>query len=230
MIFLIMIITGLILWWPKRWKMMKQRISVKWSARRKRLNWDLHAVGGFYVTGLTWAYKWFNNAIFLAFDGKPYKKMEAPLNKVRQPIAAGFYDQLYRQANERLPYKGEVNFILPEKDSVAVTVSKENYEASISNVVDVLYFEKGTGQLLQDRLYKNASMGWKVRRIVYPIHTGQIYGLPTKIIAFISCLVGVSLPITGLCIWLGRKKKSAKAVKKEPLPVSAKMPQQAVVV
>lgn len=238
-IFLIMIITGIVLWWPKRWKMLKQRLSVKWSASRKRLNWDLHAVGGFYMhlvlfaialTGLTWAYKWFNNGIFLVFDGKPYKKFEPPLNKVQQPIKAGFYEGLYQQANRQLPYKGELSFIINEKDSFAITVNKENHEASMSNIVDVLYYERGTGRLLKERLYKNESLGWKARRIVYPIHTGQIYGLPTKIIAFIACLIAASLPITGLYIWLGRKKKAAKAAIKKPLPVAAEKAGAAVVV
>jgi uncharacterized iron-regulated membrane protein len=238
MIFVFMILTGLVLWWPKRWRTMKQRMAIKWSASRKRLNWDMHAVGGFYVhlvlfaialTGLTWAYKWFNNSIFLVFDGKPFKKMEAPANKVQQPILAGYYENLYREANERLNYKGKMTILIPEQDSLSVTISKENYDASVSNVTDMLYYEKGTGRLLQDRLYKNASTGMKVRRIVYPIHTGQIYGLPTKIIAFIACLVAVSLPITGLYIWLGRKKKSAKPAKEKLQPVSVEVPQSAVV-
>lgn len=231
-IFLLLILTGLVLWWPKRRKALKQRMKVKWNAAAKRLNWDLHAVGGFYVhlviftialTGLTWSYKWFNNGIFLLFDGKPMKKNEAPVNTVSQPMAAGYFEQVYQEANRRLPYKGQVNISIPPKDSLSVTVSKENYEAGRTNIVDFLYFEKGTGALLKERLYKNESAGMKVRRAVYPIHTGNIYGWPTKIIAFISCLVAVSLPITGLRIWLGRKKKKAVVVKKQvrqqPSPV-----------
>jgi uncharacterized iron-regulated membrane protein len=222
LIFLSLIITGLVLWWPKRRKMLKQRLTVKWDASRKRLNWDLHAISGFYVhlvlftialTGLTWSYKWFNNGIFLLFDGKPMKKMEAPANKVMQPAMAGYYEKVYQDANKKLSYKGNVNIILPPKDSLAITVSKENLEAGRTNIVDVIYFEKGTGTLLKERLYKNETAGWKVRRAIYPIHTGNIYGWPTKIIAFISCLVGASLPITGLFIWLGRKKKKSAAKK-----------------
>jgi len=218
LIFVVMIITGIVLWWPKRWRLLKQRATIKWSSPWKRLNWDLHAVTGFYVhlvlfaialTGLTWAYPWFNNAIFLLFDGKPMKKMEAPANKVPQPIAAGYYETIYQQANNKLPYKGLVTITLPEKENLSITVSKQNYEASISNITDFLYYEKGTGNLLKEQLFKNASTGYKVRRIVYPIHTGKLYGWPTKIIALIAALVAFSLPITGLFIWLGRKKKKA---------------------
>ncbi|WP_242696287.1 PepSY-associated TM helix domain-containing protein [Longitalea luteola] len=231
LIFVIMIITGIVLWWPKRWHLLKQRTRIAWSSRWKRLNWDLHAVGGFYVhlvllaislTGLTWAYDWFNNAIYLIADGKPMQKIEAPANVVKQPIQAGFYESLYQQTNNRLPYKGRIAMLLPTNDSLAVTVNKMNHEVAENNVTDVLYFEKGTGRLLKEKLFKNSSAGNKIRRMVYPIHTGKLYGLPTQIIALIAAMVAFSLPITGFVIYLvGRKKRKAKAAKK-PLRVIAR--------
>ena len=221
LIFLALVLTGLLLWWPKRIRNLKQRLQIKWKSHSKRLNWDLHAVGGFYVhiiifiiafTGLTWSYKWFNNGIYLLFDGKPMKKNEVPANRQQLPVATGFYEKVCRETNRRLPNKGIVSIGIPEKDSLSIVVSKENLEASIPNVVDFLYFERGTGELLKERLYRNESTGMKVRRMVYPIHTGSIYGWPTKVLAFFSCLVAVSLPVTGLRIWLGRKKKAHKKI------------------
>lgn len=220
LIFLVLLVTGIVLWWPKRIRQLKQRLQVKWSGSRKRLNWDLHAVGGFYaylvlfviaLTGLTWSYKWFNNGIFQLFDGRPMQRYTPPANRASGPVAYGFYEQVYQEAVRRLPYKGKLSLLLPKNDSLSVTVSKENFEASVTNVVDYLYFERGTVHLLKERLYENESLGMKVRRLVYPIHTGQIYGWPTKIIAFLVCLLAASLPITGLRIWLGRRKKARKA-------------------
>jgi uncharacterized iron-regulated membrane protein len=37
--------------------------------------------------------------------------------------------------------------------------------------------------------------------------TRSIYGYPTKFLAFLICLFALTLPITGLLIWLERKKK-----------------------
>jgi len=238
LIFAIMIITGIVLWWPKRWKILKQRTRIQWTSNWKRLNWDLHAVGGFYVhlvlfaiaiTGLTWAYPWFNNAIFLLVDGKPMKKTEAPANIIKQPIQAGFYESIYQQANNKLPYKGRLTMLLPEKDNLSITVNKMNREASVDNITDVLYFEKGTGRLLKENLFKNSSTGNKVRRMVYPIHTGKLYGWPTQIIALVAALVAFSLPITGLFIYLaGRKKRMARKVNK-PVRVVEMQEESAVV-
>ncbi|MCS3799900.1 PepSY-associated TM helix domain-containing protein [Niastella sp. OAS944] len=237
-IFVFMVISGIVLWWPKRWHILKQRTRIAWKSKWKRLNWDLHAVGGFYVhivlffiavTGLTWSYQWMNNAIYLVFDGKPMKKTEAPVNTVKQPIQAGFYESLYQQTNNRLPYKGRVSMLLPEKDNLSITVNKMNREAAVNNIADALYFEKGTGRILKETMFKNSSMGNKVRRMVYPIHTGRLYGWPTQIIALIAAIVAFSLPITGLLIYLGRRKKKKTMVVKKPVHTVVKQEEPVVV-
>lgn len=48
--FVIMLITGLILWWPKRWNKtnIKKSITIKRKASFKRVTYDLHNVFGFY--------------------------------------------------------------------------------------------------------------------------------------------------------------------------------------
>lgn len=222
-IFTILIITGLILWWPKR-QNRKQRFRVKWNASFKRLNWDLHAVFGFYVniillfialTGLVWSYKWVNNLIYYSFDGSLKAiKTKAPKSAAVKDSSYAYLDKVFTVTNEKLTYPGTVTIHFAE-DSLAMSVAKLNTTASIDNVVDFLYFQQGTGKLIQERLYANASTGTKVRRIIYPIHTGRLYGWPTKILAFIAALTGATLPVTGLIVYLGRKKKKKPALPKK---------------
>lgn len=49
-IFVVLLITGLVLWWPKKWtKAVKERsFKIKWKASFRRVNYDLHNVPGFY--------------------------------------------------------------------------------------------------------------------------------------------------------------------------------------
>lgn len=222
-IFTILIITGLVLWWPKR-NNRKQRFSVKWNASFKRLNWDLHAIFGFYInifvlmislTGLVWSYKWVNNLVFYTLDGNiKSTKMKAPESQPVKGTHIAYLDKMLSTTNEKLTHPGTIMIRFAENDSLAVAVSKVNTTASISNVVDFMYFQKGTGELVQERLYAKESKGMKARRLFYPIHTGSIYGWPTKILALICAWVAASLPITGLMIWLGRKKKQKPSLKK----------------
>jgi uncharacterized iron-regulated membrane protein len=226
-IFIILIITGLILWWPKR-NARKQRLRVKWNASFKRLNWDLHAVFGFYVhiiilvialTGLIWSYKWANNLLFYAFNGNTKnQKMIAPESIPVSNTGIAYLEKILTITNEKLPHEGTITIRFAESDSLAISAAKENRTAAVSNVVDFLYFQTGTAKLVQERLFDNESRGMRARRMIYPIHTGSLLGWPTKILALISALVAASLPVTGLMIWLGRKKKKpAKKVKQSSL-------------
>jgi len=226
-IFTILILTGLILWWPKR-NNRKQRFRVKWDASFKRLNWDLHAVFGFYVhimlfviavTGLIWSYKWVNNLLYLAFDGNTkQQKIVAPTSKPVENTGIAYLDKIVATTNEKLPYEGKITIRFADSDTLAVSAAKEN-RARHDNVSDFLYFEAGTAKLLKVRLYDNESAGTIARRWVYPIHTGSFYGWPTKIIALIAALVAFTLPISGFLIWIGRKKKKPTAKAKKKLPV-----------
>ncbi|MDB5231144.1 MAG: hypothetical protein JWN76_1949 [Chitinophagaceae bacterium] len=47
--FVVMLITGLILWWPKNRYTIKQRFIIKRNTRWRRFNYDLHYVPGFYA-------------------------------------------------------------------------------------------------------------------------------------------------------------------------------------
>lgn len=234
LMFIVIMITGLVLWWPKR-KQVRQRLTVKWDAKFKRLNWDLHAVFGFYVlpftlvialTGLVWSYRWVNNLIFVTLDGKPQQKREAPvvaagrtaallpnpLPAGNTALSSGVLAQITAETNRLLPYPGRIQLTIPEADSISITVSKLDETASISNIVDFLYFDQTGGQLVSKRLYAQETAGMKARRLVFPIHTGSLWGWPTKVLAFLVALITATLPVTGIVIWLGRKfkKKHAK--------------------
>ncbi|WP_288427816.1 PepSY-associated TM helix domain-containing protein [uncultured Spirosoma sp.] len=222
-LFLIIMLTGLVLWWPNR-KKRSQRFRIKWNASAKRLTWDVHAVVGFYVlpfiflvaaTGLIWSYKWVNNLLFLAFDGKPQVKREAPVNlSATGTVTMGRLERVYVQTNQRLPHPGRFTLIFPETDSLSLTVSKVDETAAVSNVVDMLYFDYRTGQSTGQQLYSETTRGFKVRRLIFPIHTGSLLGWPTKLIALLVALLTTTLPLTGFCIWWGKRNKPKRVVRR----------------
>jgi len=222
LIFVFLLISGLILWWPKKIKNLKQRLTVKWSAGFKRVNWDFHSTFGFYtffilliisLTGLTWSFKWFESGIYFLADGtakKPSAKVENPTKIDPGVDKTYFYQNLFSKTDSIYKYKGDTQIRIPSDTINSIMVIKLNLEKSIPNISSMAYFDKFTGALLKIRPYESLSNGDKVRRLIYPIHTGSIYGYPTKIVALLVCLFAVTLPITGLLIWLGRKKKKKK--------------------
>ncbi|QDW22014.1 PepSY domain-containing protein [Flavobacterium sp. KBS0721] len=219
LIFVFMLISGIILWWPKKIKNLKQRLTVKWSASFKRVNWDFHSIFGFYafsilliisLTGLTWSFKWFESGIYLLTDGtakKPSAKVENPTKIDPKLDKTYFYQNMFSKTDSIYKYKGDTQIRIPSDTINSIMVIKLNLEKSIPNISSIAYFDKYTGALLKIKPYESFSRGDKVRRLIYPIHTGSIFGYPTKILAFLVCLFAVTLPITGFLIWWGRKKK-----------------------
>lgn len=224
LMFVFILISGFFLWWPKKTKHIKQRLTIKWDASFKRINWDFHSTVGFYscvflliiaLTGLTWSFKWFENSIYYLVDGtakKPSLLLENPTKINPQFDKTTFYQTILQTTENIYPYKGNIQIRMPNDTINSVLVTKENLEKDIPNQSSIAYFDKYTAENIKIKPYESFTPGDKIRRIIYPIHTGSIYGYPTKIIAFLVCLFAVTSPITGFLIWLGRKKKTKKHV------------------
>ncbi|MEM6815102.1 MAG: PepSY-associated TM helix domain-containing protein [Bacteroidota bacterium] len=85
-IFVIMLITGLVLWLPKNKRHAKKNLSFQWkkSFGWKHKNYDLHNMLGFYastlvvfiaLTELMWAFDWFESSVqWIANSGKTIEK------------------------------------------------------------------------------------------------------------------------------------------------------------
>jgi len=229
LIFFIMLITGLVLWWPRNKAAAKQRFSVKWNAKWKRLNYDLHNVLGFYVmivglllatTGLVWGFQWFSKAVYFATSGGEHLPVDAPPLSDTSKAAAYKVpeDQVWQQLRKKAPADAGIMVSYAPDKSAAIAASI-NYRPGTYYKLDNYYFDQNTLAVLPARgpytgEYAKAGFADKLRDMNYDIHIGAIIGLPGKIIVFLASLVCASLPITGVYIWWGRRHKK---IKKSPV-------------
>jgi uncharacterized iron-regulated membrane protein len=93
---------------------------------------------------------------------------------------------------------------MPSDTINSIQVLKEHLDLGVPNQSSAAYFDSHTGKSIKIRPYNSFSNGDKLKRLIYPIHTGSIYGYTTKIIAFLITLFAMSLPISGLLIWLAK--------------------------
>ena len=225
LIFLVMMITGIILWWPKNKAARKQRFSVKWNARWRRKNYDLHNVLGFYmtwvaiflaITGLVFGFEWFARSLYwVTSGGETMVEHKHPLSDTTQPLTtANMADHLWNM------HKGSVN----ENESIGVyfaTLSTDPLEVVINHRPgtyydsDFYHYDQYTGKELPATgsyagTFKEAKVADKIVRMNYDMHVGAILGLPGKLLAFFASLIAASLPVTGFLIWWGRRKTRSK--------------------
>lgn len=225
LMFLCLLISGLILWWPKNKAASKKRFSIKWNAKWKRVNYDLHNVLGFYmtwilifiaITGLVMGFQWFAKSVYWISSGGEQMKQYAEsysdttlVNTAADKKPA--MDILWAKTLNRLPgYTGGIEVHVPENAKSAIEVAL-NPDTDTYWKADYLYYDQYTLQEMEvTHSYgklANANVADKIARMNYDIHIGAIAGLPGKIIAFLASLIAASLPITGFMIWRGRKKK-----------------------
>ncbi|GAB2940952.1 PepSY-associated TM helix domain-containing protein [Hymenobacter coalescens] len=229
LLFLFIIGTGIVLWWPATGKILKQRLTVKWDASFKRLNHDLHIVLGFYsalflfvfaFTGLAWSFEWFNNGIFAVTKSDP-KGPEAPKSELVLGAGKLGFDQAYAVAQQQVPGALSYAISLPKDSTEAVRVMTTSTGAAYEGATDELYLDQYTGKPLGKLAFEDRNLGQRVRRTFKPVHTGAIFGMPSKIIALVVCVLGVTFPITGVIMWLNRLKKEKKKARKQVAPVAA---------
>ena len=220
-IFVLMMITGLVLWWPRNKAAAKQRFSIKWNAAWRRKNYDLHNVLGFYmtwvaiimaITGLIFGWQLLANAIYKTVGGKKSLTYQEPFSDTTKVAKAALLpvDRLWLKMQQEHRDAETIEMHFPATNNASIEVAI-NTDADTYWKTDYRYFDQYTmKELPVDHIYgrlKDAKGADKLLRMNYDIHVGAIWGLPGKILAFFASLIAASLPITGFMIWWGRRKK-----------------------
>lgn len=228
LVFFILLISGIILWWPKNKSAAKQRFSIKWNAQWRRKNYDLHNVLGFYaswvvvvlvITGLVWGFQWFSKGVYAGIGGKKSLEFVEPLSrKVPTSSSEAAIDQAWQKVLKETPHAASIEVHVPESDSSSIAVNV-NHQKGTYWTTDYRYFDQYTlKELHVSHLYgrlKDATASDKLFRMNYDIHVGAIWGIAGKILAFSVSLISASLPITGFVIWWGRRNKRKDVLPKQ---------------
>jgi len=218
---LIITATGIILWWPKTRAMLTGRLRIKWGASGKRLTHDLHVVLGFYtslflfglaLTGIIMSYRWATEGLFFLTNSKPTVGLLAPKSAAPGNPRAVAYDAALRTGQVTYSAAEYWRVGVPKDSAAAVAVSAPSTLPLRHMGLDTLFVDRTTGAALGQHLYARQTAGAQLRRMAKPLHTGEIGGVWTKILALVVTLVSLTFPITGVLMWLNRtRKKSGKA-------------------
>ena len=218
---LIITATGIILWWPKTRAMLTGRLRIKWGASGKRLTHDLHVVLGFYtslflfglaLTGIIMSYRWATEGLFFLTNSKPTVGLLAPKSAAPGNPRAVAYDAALRTGQVTYSAAEYLRVGVPKDSAAAVAVSAPSTLPLRHMGLDTLFVDRTTGAALGQHLYARQTAGAQLRRVAKPLHTGEIGGVWTKILALVVTLVSLTFPITGVLMWLNRtRKKSGKA-------------------
>lgn len=225
-IFFITLFSGLVLWWPKKWTkaIRKQSFSVKWNARIKRLNYDLHNVFGFYsliillvvaMTGMYYGLPWFNKLLYFTTSlGKTAETERKEMKNITAYQPERLPEAIFlawEDAADRVKSQGYY-LSVPKDSSETIGVylypsHRQFYDLQSFN------YDRNTGVRLPVSSpyagsFEQADFATKVQKLNYDLHVGSAFGgIWGRVLYFFITIIGASLPVTGFLVWWFRKKK-----------------------
>lgn len=231
LVFVVILLSGVVIWWPRSRKGLKQGVTIALRKGKARFWHDLHAAGGIYVlllvlvmalTGLTWSFDWYKNAFYTLFGVETTAPAKGPAHKEKSPQGPqpgttteatapvtpfACWQQVYDQVAAENPDRLKIEIT----DGTA-SVSNNRY----GNIrgTDRYTFDPQSGQITGASLYKDTGNSGKIRGWIYSVHTGAWGGNLTRIIWFLAALLGATLPLTGYYLWIKRlyRKRHNRAV------------------
>ena len=220
--FFLIIVSGLVMWWPRNKRAAKQGFVLKLHASPKRLNYDLHRVLGFYAswailltvfTGLLFAFDGFADFTYKLTGGKrSVVQKQPPVSDTTLVSNDAALNKVWTVVNKDLHHRyAAMLFVLPDKKSDAILL-RANPESKTLYKTDFRYYDRNSAEAINGNYvwgnYADArTLADTIKRMNYDIHTGAAWGLPGRIALFFAALIVASLPITGFYIWWGKRKK-----------------------
>jgi uncharacterized iron-regulated membrane protein len=222
--FLLLVITGLYLWWPQKWTLGIFR-TLAWfrlgvSGKARDSNW--HYVFGFWcliplffivISGVVISYAWASSLVFqltgskVVFKGgPPGGKKPGPMgmNRERSPLQVEGLDALMSSVRNYTANWKTITFQLP-----GVVDKTASFTVDIGSGVRpqdkfTLILDKSSAQVVRAEKFENMDRGLRARIWLRFVHTGEFYGFLGQTIAGIASLAGVLLVWTGIALTFRR--------------------------
>jgi uncharacterized iron-regulated membrane protein len=206
-VMLFLLLSGVYLWWPY------QRITIQWDGWSTRTWLDIHNAVGIFsfvfllvlaTTGVVIGFEEQTTPLFYKLTGsKPSN--EPDIQIVAPPGAKAITpDQVLEIARAALPGAAPFEINVPQ--------TKEPYYVRLRFPEDRtpggrsrLTVDPYTGKVLFAESSRTAPAGRRMVNANRAIHTGDIFGIPSKTILSLASLMAVAQLVSGVAMWWKRR-------------------------
>jgi uncharacterized iron-regulated membrane protein len=221
---IVLIVTGLYLWWPRR----GGKEPGVWLPRLRGKSYviwrDWHTVPGFYFsllaflvmgTGLffTLIFARGYQAVADVTGSYPASYLNPPKSIRKEGATKLGVDEIIAVARREQSRK-EMYVDFPHTAEDSFTVYAGNYNSP--STLTFLYIDQYSGATHDAVRWGQLSAVAKVQVSAYAIHIGSIYGLPTKVLAVLVCLLIVAMSVTGAAMWWVRRPRGKTGFPAKP--------------
>lgn len=206
-----LVLSGLYLWWPT--KQIKIRIPDV-----RRLCLDLHNSVGilsslfllvFAVTGGYMAFEeWTVPLTYKLFGAKP--QPEVPDSTPSTGAGAISADRAVAIARDSLPAAAPLWIVIPQSQTASYLVKMRFPEDHSSNGASVVWVDQYAGSVPAVWNSRTVPVCRRLERLIRDVHTGDLWGYPSRTMESLMSLCLVVQTITGPYLWWTRRQDKAR--------------------
>lgn len=228
--FLILVITGPVLWWPKEWNWnnLKKIIVFRGGVWGRARDWNWHNVLGSWcvvplflivITGVIMSYAWANNLLYRMTGNEPPPPPSASQGTAernpgasprRSPDAAGRkaatgridMDKLFARASLQVPDWTTISVRLSNTGPVTLSIDRGN--GGRPDLRSQLSLDPASGEIVRWEPFSSYNRGRQFRAWARFTHTGEAGGLIGQTMAVIASAGASLLVFTGLSLGVRR--------------------------
>jgi len=225
---------GLALWWPQmKWSSFWKSLTVRGHVTSRQFNYSFHRAAGFFATPLLALLGFSGLAMNLPDVVRPIVGAVAPLD-AREKLANSPADG--RKPISITTAMAAAQAAVPEGriSRVNIGTGKVPFELRMRQAAEVrkgdgntrISIDSFSGEILRLRDPLKAPSGETFFNWMFPLHSGEAFGLPGRMLISFTGLTPFLFMLTGLVLWLGRRAMKRKAQQAAAIAAAAPLPQK----
>ena len=205
-----LLVSGLVLWWPRRWP---PSLRIEWRKGLLRGLFDLHrtagAVMGLVVavsvaSGAYMAWRPLNDVVTFLAGAKALKPPALP-KAAPAAAAAPSLDALVAVAKERFPGEPVGYVQVPGQRDRPLRIRLRLADDPHPNGLTSVWIDPRDGTVLRADRWDRLDPGARAVAFVYPLHTGALGGGWLEPVIFLGGLALGTLGASGVWLWWRRR-------------------------
>ncbi len=219
-VFLLLMLTGVYLWWPKHWtrRALHMRTVMNFKIHGKAKHWNWHHALGFWgilplsliaLTGLVMSYTWANNLLYTLTGTEPPPARTAPAGRggpgggaAVKPLPEQWQglDAAWKLAAAKVTDWKTIQVRLPEKPGAPATFAISQSHRGRPDLKSQLTVDLKTGQETAWETFADMNAGRQLRMWARYVHTGEAGGWIGQTLAGLASFAAALLVWTGLAL------------------------------
>ena len=210
--YLFLLVTGLVLWWPRRWPPV---LRIEWRKGALRALFDLHRTGGALLglviavsvaSGAYMAWRPLGDLVSALAGSTPLKPPS--LGKRAKDAADPRpmpLDEIVARARSRFP-GAPVGYVqVPARPDRPIRVRLRLADDPHPNGLTSVWLDPRSGEVLAVHRWNELDTGAKAVAYVYPLHIGELGGPAHEVLIFVCGITLFGLGASGLWLWWRRR-------------------------